>query len=58
LPGTSEAMIRMAMIHVMVRRLEPTRQNTLASQKQGLRPRRLPKFPNSLSEPVNQNRFP
>src|ERR1700722_13657694 len=35
LPGTSEAMIRMAMIHIMVRRLEPTRQNTLASQKVG-----------------------
>ena len=36
LPETSEAMIRMAMIHVMVRRLEPTRQNTLASQKVGV----------------------
>jgi putative transposase len=36
LPGTSEAMIRMAMIHIMVRRLEPTRQNTLASQKVGV----------------------
>jgi putative transposase len=36
LPGTSEAMIRMAMIHVMVRRLEPTRQNPLASQKAGV----------------------
>ena len=29
LPETSEAMIRMAMIHVMVRRLEPTRQYCL-----------------------------
>jgi putative transposase len=36
LPETSEAMIRMAMIHIMVRRLEPTRQNTLASQKVGV----------------------
>jgi putative transposase len=36
LPETSEAMIRMAMIHIMVRRLEPTRQNTLASQKAGV----------------------
>src|SRR5256885_10128615 len=26
LPGTSEAMIQMAMIHIMVRRLEPTHQ--------------------------------
>ena len=33
LTETSEAMIRMAMIHVMVRRLEPTSQNYLASQK-------------------------
>jgi hypothetical protein len=29
-------MIRMAMIHIMIRRLEPTRQNTLASQKVGV----------------------
>jgi putative transposase len=36
LAGTSEAMIRMAMIHVMVRRLEPTRQYPLASQKAGV----------------------
>ena len=36
LPGTSEAMIRMAMIHVMVRRLEPTCQNTRTSQKAGV----------------------
>jgi putative transposase len=35
LTGTSEAMIRMAMIHVMVRRLEPTSQYCLASQKEG-----------------------
>jgi putative transposase len=35
LTGTSEAMIRMAMIHVMVRRLEPTSQYYLASQKAG-----------------------
>lgn len=35
LTGTSEAMIRMAMIHIMVRRLEPTSQNYLASQKAG-----------------------
>jgi putative transposase len=33
LPETSEAMIRMAMIHIMVRRLEPTSQYRLASQK-------------------------
>ena len=32
LPETSEAMIRMAMIHVMVRRLEPSHQYPLASQ--------------------------
>jgi putative transposase len=36
LPETSEAMIRMAMIHVMVRRLEPTSQYPLASQKTGV----------------------
>ena len=36
LPETSEAMIRMAMIHVMVRRLEPTSQYSLASQKAGV----------------------
>jgi len=35
LPETSEAMIQMAMIHIMVRRLEPTRQYYLASQKEG-----------------------
>lgn len=35
LTETSEAMIRMAMIHVMVRRLEPTCQYPLASQKPG-----------------------
>jgi putative transposase len=33
LPETSEAMIRMAMIHIMLRRLEPTHQYPLASQK-------------------------
>ncbi|MBV8270364.1 MAG: transposase, partial [Planctomycetaceae bacterium] len=33
LPETSEVMIRMAMIHIMVRRLEPTCQYCLASQK-------------------------
>jgi putative transposase len=36
LTGTSEAMIQMAMIHIMVRRLEPTSQNYLASQKAGV----------------------
>jgi putative transposase len=36
LPETSEAMIQMAMIHVMVRRLEPTHQYSLASQKAGV----------------------
>jgi putative transposase len=35
LTETSEAMIQMAMIHIMVRRLEPTSQNYLASQKAG-----------------------
>jgi putative transposase len=32
---TSEAMIQMAMIHIMLRRLEPTHQYSLASQKEG-----------------------
>ncbi len=36
LPETSELMIRTAMIHVMLRRLEPTRQYPLASQKAGV----------------------
>jgi putative transposase len=36
LPETSEAMIRMAMIHIMVRRLEPTSQYPLVSQKAGV----------------------
>jgi putative transposase len=36
LPETSEAMIRMAMIHIMVRRLEPTCQYPLTSQNEGL----------------------
>jgi len=36
LPETSEAMIQMAMIHVMIRRLEPTRQYYLASQEAGI----------------------
>jgi putative transposase len=36
LPETSEAMIQMAMIHIMVRRLEPTHQYYLASQKEGV----------------------
>ena len=35
LPETSEAMIRLAMIHIMVRRLEPTCQYPLTSQKAG-----------------------
>jgi putative transposase len=35
-PETSEAMIRMAMIHIMVRRLEPTHQYCLASQNEGV----------------------
>jgi putative transposase len=35
-PETSEAMIRMAMIHIMVRRLEPTRQYPLSSQNEGV----------------------
>ena len=38
LTETSEAMIRMAMIHIMVRRLEPTCQNYLASQNEGIEP--------------------
>ena len=33
---TSEALIQMAMIHIMVRRLEPTHQYYLASQKEGV----------------------
>jgi putative transposase len=36
LTGTSEAMIQMAMIHIMLRRLEPTRQYSLSSQKEGV----------------------
>jgi putative transposase len=36
LPETSEAMIQMAMIHIMVRRLEPTCQYCLASQNEGV----------------------
>ena len=36
LPETSEAMIRMPMIHIMVRRLEPTHQYPLASQNEGV----------------------
>jgi putative transposase len=35
-PESSEAMIRMAMIHIMVRRLEPTCQYPLASQNEGV----------------------
>src|SRR4051812_29003655 len=35
-PETGEAMIRMAMIHIMVRRLEPTHQYYLDSQKEGV----------------------
>jgi putative transposase len=35
LPETSEAMIQMAMIHIMLRRLEPTCQYSLNSQKEG-----------------------
>lgn len=38
LTETSEAMIQMAMIHIMVRRLEPTEQYPLASQKAGVEP--------------------
>ena len=37
-PETSEAMIQMAMIHIMVRRLEPTCQYCLASQNEGAEP--------------------
>src|SRR3954451_18280438 len=37
-PETSEAMIQMAMIHIMVRRLEPTYQYSLASQNEGVEP--------------------
>jgi putative transposase len=36
LPEMSETMIRMAMIHIMLRRLEPTCQYPLASQKAGV----------------------
>jgi putative transposase len=36
LAETSEAMIRMAMIHIMVRRLEPTCQYPLAPQNEGV----------------------
>src|SRR4051812_29920522 len=36
LPETSEVMIQMAMIHIMVQRLEPTHQYYLASQKEGV----------------------
>jgi putative transposase len=53
LPGTSEAMIKMAMIHIMVRRLEPTCQYPLASQKAGSRLCSCPKFPNPLSDPFS-----
>jgi len=42
-------MIQMAMIHIMLRRLEPTCQYSLASQMRGVRLRRPPKFPNPLS---------
>ena len=35
LTETSEAMIQLAMIHIMLRRLEPTCQYPLASQKAG-----------------------
>jgi putative transposase len=36
LPETSEAMIKIAMIHIMVRRLEPTCQYSLTSQNEGV----------------------
>jgi putative transposase len=36
MPEMSEAMIQMAMIHIMVRRLEPTYQYPLSSQKVGI----------------------
>ncbi len=36
LPETSEAMIRLAMIHIMIQRLEPTHQYSLASQNEGV----------------------
>ena len=35
-PETSEAMIRLAMIHIMIRRLEPTHQYSLDSQNDGI----------------------
>jgi putative transposase len=38
LTGSSEAMIQMAMIHIMLRRLEPTHQYPLASQNSGVEP--------------------
>jgi putative transposase len=38
LTETSEVMIQMAMIHIMVRRLEPTCQYSLASQKEEVEP--------------------
>jgi putative transposase len=38
LTETREAMIQMAMIHIMVRRLEPTCQYTLTSQNEGVEP--------------------
>lgn len=37
LPETSEAMIELAMIHIMVQRLEPTHQYSLASQNEGVK---------------------
>ena len=37
-PETSEAMIQMAMIHIMVRRLEPTCQYSLTSQNERVEP--------------------
>jgi putative transposase len=38
LPETSESMIKLAMIHIMVRRLEPTHQYPLVSQNAGVEP--------------------
>lgn len=52
LTETSEAMIRMAMIHVMVRRLEPTSQYPLASQKAGSMLPKSPKFSNPRLEAI------